>query len=48
MEGTAAGPPGLAEPLTGCGLAVRRLLATGKFDQRIATTWWHPARPKST
>ena len=36
MEGTAAGPPGLAEPLTCCELEVLRLLAAGKFDQRIA------------
>ena len=36
----AAGPPGLAEPLTSCELEVLWLLAAGKFEQRIATTWW--------
>jgi len=35
----AAGPPGLAEPLTSCELEVLWLLAAGKFEQRIATTW---------
>jgi hypothetical protein len=39
-RGAAAGPPGLAEPLTCCELEVLRLLAAGKFDQRITTTWW--------
>jgi hypothetical protein len=46
-------PPGLAEPLTGRELAVLRLLAAGKSNQRIArdlvvrSTWSKRTRPTS-